>query len=116
MSAAVKAIVGVVLIVVGVATSWGGGEFLIQAGVALLLNAAASLFIKAPRAAPLGGISINYSGTLEARRIIYGTLKMGGLNALPPLTSGANNDYMHQVLVFGGEQISGFGDVYFNQT
>ena len=27
-----------------------------------------------------------------------GTLKMGGLNVLPPFTSGSNNDFLHQVL------------------
>lgn len=116
MSEAVKAVVGVVLIVVGVITYEYGGAFLVNAGAALLLNAAASLFVKAPRAVPLAGIGINYSGTLEPRRIIYGTLKVGGINCLPPLTSGPNNDFMHQVLAFGGEQISGFGDVYFNQA
>lgn len=112
MSGAIKAIVGVVAVVVGIVTYQ---PWLVSIGASLLLNAAASLFIKAPRASPLAGVSINYSGTLEPRRIIYGTLKMGGINCLPPLTSGANNDFMHQVLAFGGEQISGYGDVYFNQ-
>ncbi len=95
MSNAVKALIGIVLIGVSIefpATWPYTARFLFSAGAALLLNAAASLFIKAPRAAPLAGIGINYAGTLEARRIIYGTLKMGGLNALPPLTSGPCND------------------------
>jgi hypothetical protein len=89
MSNAVKAVIGIVLIVAAVELGqpWLGAfgkQFLISAGASLLLNAAASLFIKAPRAAPLAGIAINYAGTLESRRIIYGTLKIGGRNVIPP--------------------------------
>jgi hypothetical protein len=85
MSAAVKAVIGIVAIIVAPYASplWSG--FLFSAGASLLVNAAASLFIKAPRATPLAGIAINYAGTLEARRIIYGELKVGGVNAIPPL-------------------------------
>src|SRR5881227_3285954 len=94
MSAAVKAVVGIVLIVASIEfpfLSPLAAKFLFSAGVTLLLNAGASLFIHAERKAPISGISINYTGTLEPRRIIYGTLKLGGLNVLPPLTSGSNN-------------------------
>ena len=84
MSAAVKAVIGIVLIVVGEFTTIWGGQALVMMGFSLLANAAASLFIKAPRAAPISGISINYTGTLEPRRIIYGTMKLGGINVIPP--------------------------------
>ena len=83
MSAAVKAIVGVVLIAVGEFTTIWGGQALVQIGISLLVNAAASFFIRAHRAAPITGISINYTGTLEPRRIIYGTMKLGGRNVIP---------------------------------
>jgi len=84
MSAAVKAVVGIVLIVVGEFTTIYGGQALVQIGISLLVNAAASLFIKADHKAPISGISINYTGTLEPRRIIYGKMKLGGINVIPP--------------------------------
>ena len=81
MGGVVKAIVGLVAIVAGVILE---NPYLVDIGISLLLNAAASLFIKADHRAPLSGISVNYTGTLEPRRIIYGTLKIGGLNVIPP--------------------------------
>jgi hypothetical protein len=105
----VKGVIGIVLIAAalefpGLGT-WLAGKYgtslLINVGASLLLNVAASFFIKAPRAAPLAGIGINYAGTLEARRIIYGQLKMGGMNALPPLTSGPCHDLADIALALG---------------
>ena len=90
MSNVVKAVVGVVVTTLGIIT---GSPVLLSLGVSLLLNAAASLFIKAPRLPPIAGIGLNYSGTLEPRRIVYGTVKTGGLNALPPWTSGPCHDH-----------------------
>src|SRR2546423_1762714 len=81
MSAAVKAIVGVALIVVGVAIAPYAPTlslWLERAGFAMLLTTAASLFIKANHSAPITGISINYTGTLEPRRLIYGALHSAG--------------------------------------
>src|SRR5207248_904462 len=104
MSAAVKAVVGIVLIVVGVAISPYAPTlslWLERAGFAMLLTTAASLFIKANHSAPISGISINYTGSLEPRRIIYGRLKLGGLNVLPPLTSGPAHDFTDLALALG---------------
>jgi len=78
MSAVVKGIIGVVLLVVSIEFPALGplaGKFLFSAGVGLLVTAAASLFLKADHRAPIAGISINYTGTLEPRRLIYGALR-----------------------------------------
>jgi hypothetical protein len=88
MSNALKAVVGIVAIVVGVVFPVTS-EYLIPLGASLLLNAAAALFVKAPRAPPLSGIGINYSGTLEPRRLIYG---------VPHSTGSNSEDFMQQVL------------------
>lgn len=116
MSAIAKALAGVVLVVVGVITAPYGGGSLVTLGASLLLSAAAqALGPKPPRAPPLSGIDVAYSGTLEPRRLIYGQLKVSGMNALPPMTSGANNDYFHQIICFAGRAVTAIDDVYFGQ-
>lgn len=60
------------------------------------------------------GQELEYAGTVEPSRIIYGTNRVSGMNVIPPWTSGDNNQYLHQVLVFCRHEVSGFGDVYFN--
>jgi ABC-type glucose/galactose transport system permease subunit len=101
MSNAVKAVIGVVAILVAPYASPWLVPILYGAGTSLLINAAASLFIHAPRATPLAGVAINYSGTLEPRRILYGTMKIGGMNALPPITSGPCHDLGDVALALG---------------
>jgi hypothetical protein len=88
VSNAVKAVIGVVLIIVAPEAAPWLTPILFSAGASLLLNAAASLFIKAPRATPLAGVAINYAGTLEARRLICGA---------PYSTGSDSKDCMDQV-------------------
>jgi len=61
------------------------------------------------------GIQDEYSGTVEPRRILYGTGLVGGMNVIPPWTSGPQNEYMHQVLALAGHEISAISSVYLNQ-
>ena len=80
-----------------------------------LLGAAASLFIKKPRR-PRPSYNIQYDGTVEPRRIIYGTVKISGMNTIPAWTSGSNNQYLHQVLTLAGHEVDDITDVYFGQN
>lgn len=61
------------------------------------------------------GLQDEYAGTVEPRRIIYGTALVGGMNVIPPWTSGPQNDYMHQVLAIAGHEVSAISKVYLNQ-
>jgi enhancing lycopene biosynthesis protein 2 len=116
MSAAIKAVVGVILIVVGTFTSFYGGSFLIKVGAILLLNAAADALAPSPGKPPVQPVDVAYSGTLEPRRILYGQMKISGMHTLPPLTSGSNNDFVHIVLSMCGHKITAIDDVYFDTT
>lgn len=117
MGKAIGAVVGVVEIAAGAvidyATEGSGGNWLIASGVSSLLGYAASLLLN-PHRSPLMPIGANYTGTLEPRRIIYGELTIGGMYATPPMTAGANNDYLDLLLVLAGHPITSYGDVYFN--
>src|SRR5579863_3806529 len=115
MSGAVSAIIGIVEIAAGaflIDTPFGAP--LIAAGVSTLLGYAVSL-LSSPRRAPLIPIGAAYTGTLEPRRIIIGTVKTSGMYTCPPMTFGPNNDYLALVLTVCGHPVTGFGDIYFNQ-
>ncbi len=119
MSAALKIIGGLVLAVVGgIMSFYGipGGIWVARAGTMLMLaGAAQALGPKAPRAPPLSGIDIAYTGTLEPRRLIYGKIKTSGMHALPPTTTGANNDDFQEIIVVAGRAVDSFGDIYLGQ-
>src|SRR5690606_4158315 len=58
---------------------------------------------------------VEYAGTVEPRRIIYGELLVSGMHVIPPLTSGSNNKMLHVVLALAGHEVNQIGDVYFGQ-
>ena len=81
MSKVIQAVIGVAEIVVGYFVP--GAQGLIYAGIATLLNVAAQL-LASPHRPPVSPIDVNYAGTLEPRRIMYGLNKTGGMGAIPP--------------------------------
>ncbi|CAB4153242.1 Tip attachment protein J [uncultured Caudovirales phage] len=58
--------------------------------------------------------NVEYSGTVEGRRIIYGEMEVSGMNAIPPMTSGTTNQFLHQVLVLAGHECNNLGQIQFN--
>lgn len=59
--------------------------------------------------------TVEYTGTVEPRRIIYGEIVAAGMNVIPPVTSGTNNKYLHQVSALAGHECDAITDVWFNQ-
>jgi hypothetical protein len=86
----------------------------VSALINIALAKAAQMLIGKPRV-PRPSQDVEYSGTIEARRIIYGEMLCGGMNAIPPLCSGSNNDFLHQVMVVAGHECNSLGQVYFNR-
>jgi hypothetical protein len=60
-------------------------------------------------------VDVEYTGTVEPRRVIYGELLASGINVIPPMTSGDANEFLHQVLAIAGHECNQLGDVYFNR-
>lgn len=58
---------------------------------------------------------VEYTGTVEPRRIIYGELMVSGMHVIPPLTSGDSNKMLHCVLALAGHEVNAISDVYFGQ-
>ncbi len=65
---------------------------------------------------PAARQDVEYSGTIETRRIIYGEMLVSGMNVIPPLVSGTNNEFLHQVLALSGHELNSIGQIYFNRT
>jgi hypothetical protein len=92
-------------------TFWGAATSL--AAGAVLSGVSAQLLGK-PKSAR-AQTDVEYAGTVEPRRIIYGELLVAGMHVIPPLTSGDNNRYLHSVLALAGHEVSDITDVYFWQ-
>lgn len=60
--------------------------------------------------------TVEYFGTVEPRRIIYGTQKVGGLQTIPPWVSGDKYEALHQVLTLCGHRVESIPEVYFDKT
>jgi hypothetical protein len=91
VSRAIQAVIGIVEIAAGLLLPGGPYPWLIGMGAAQLLGVAAQL-LNDPGRPPVSPIDVAYSGTLEPRRILYGTMKLSGMHTVPPLTSGPCHD------------------------
>lgn len=118
MSGAVKFVVGAALMAAGIFLAPFGGLALAKAGFLLanlgLLEEASKLFTPSP---PKNRIrqDVEYSGTVTPRRIIYGKLRVGGLNTIRPLVVDAKGKLLHQILTIAGHPCNAITNVYFNQ-
>jgi hypothetical protein len=118
VSKVVRGVIAVALIVV---SAFAGqlhigvklASILFSVGTSLALGVIAQSLSSKPRARR-NGQEIEYAGTVEPRRIIYGTNKVSGMNVIPPWLSGDNNQYLHQVLALAGHEVAAITDVYFN--
>lgn len=69
----------------------------------------------ASRKSPRYTVDVEYAGTVEPRRILYGFNRVSGMHTIPPLTTGTNNKFLHKVLTLAGHQCNAISAVYFNQ-
>jgi len=82
--------------------------------ISTLLGGVAAQFAKKPKF-PRIVQDVEYSGTIEPRRIIYGKMKVSGMNVIPPMTTGFNGEMLHQVLAIAGHECNSLGTIYFNE-
>lgn len=87
----------------------------IYAAAAALLNAASRAMTPRNRSVGLGaGTELNYYDSGAPVRICYGKVRTGGMETIPPLTSGGNNEYLHKVLTLAGHEVDSFNNTYFD--
>lgn len=89
----------------------------IYAASAVLLNAASKALAPKRRGAGLGtGTEVNYFDTAAGIRIVYGRMKVGGMETLPPVTTGDNNRILFKLLTLAGHEIDSYNSVHFDAT
>ena len=74
-----------------------------------------STLTKKPKLSP-SAIAVEYNGTVEPARGIFGQMRVSGMNAIGPWCSGSRGEYLHQVLVLSGWNLDSITDVYLDQT
>lgn len=92
--------------VVAVAATYAAGAY--------LLNKAAAALMPKPPKGKGGGLELNYAGTGERRRLVYGTVQIGGMQTIPPICSGNDGKLLHLVLTLAGHEVDDITDVYFD--
>lgn len=113
MSDVLKDVAGAVLVAIGL---YFHVPFLTKVGVGLLISGVADALVPKPRLPGNPGIQQEYSGTVNPRIVIYGQMKVSGMQLIEPLTSGTSNQYLHQGLVLANKRCHAITDVYFDQT
>lgn len=63
----------------------------------------------------LRGYTQEYAGTVASTRLIFGTVRVSGLNVIPAIVSSTTGEYLHQVLALAGHEIDDITSVWFNQ-
>ncbi len=123
MSKVVKGalLAGAIILTGGAAVYLAPGVFATMGFYAAVTSLATGAFLSgvsaqlASRKSPRYTVDVEYSGTVEPRRILYGFNRVSGMHTIPPLTTGTNNKFLHKVLTLAGHQINAITAVYFNQ-
>lgn len=104
-------------------------KFLIGVGFkALAANFIASVFVYAAAAALLNRISrpkrrgaglgtgteVNYYDSGASIRIVYGKVRVGGMETIPPQLSGDSLEKLHKVLTIAGHEVDSYTDTHFD--
>lgn len=117
MSRAVKSI-GLGALAIGVSFIPGVGplasKFLLSAGLSFVTGGIAQALAPKPKR-PRPRFDVSYDGTLEPRRIIYGQVRVAGMQTIPAWTSGDGNKFLHELQTIAGHQCEDMTDVHFNQ-
>lgn len=99
------------------ATATFVAKVFVYAASAYLLNRASAALTPKPRGAGLGtGTEINYYDSGASIRIVYGQVRTGGMETIPPMTSGENNEFLHKVLTLAGHEIDSYNYAHFDTT
>jgi hypothetical protein len=104
------------------AAAFFAAKVFVYAAAQYLLNRAAKALAPKPRSAGgLGsGTEVNYYDSEASVRIVYGQVKTGGMETIPPLTTSKPNsnafEDLHKVLTIAGHEIDSYNFCHFDTT
>lgn len=114
LAAAVTAVVGAGAVSAPLAFAYGALAYAgAYATLTYALNKAAASMARKGKGGG-GGLEVSTIDSASAGRVLYGKVRIGGVNVIPPLTSGSSGQYLHQVLAIAVHECDGFSgcDVY----
>lgn len=82
--------------------------------VAEILNAAQSALTPSGKTGVGANLEANYYSSEASIRIIHGEVRVGGMQTIPPVTYGANGEYLAGVLTLAGHECADITDVNFD--
>lgn len=85
------------------------------AAVGALLNTALNALAPKPKTGAGRGLEVTVTDSAADGRILYGRVRISGVNVIPPLSSGSSGRYLHQVLALAVHEVDSYESVYFNQ-
>lgn len=104
----------VITVVAGLILEWTAQTMILMVALTLVSMLLAPSTSQAGQQLPTGQLQ-EFSGTVEPRRIVYGTNLLGGMNVIPPWCHGQSNEMLDQLIVLAGHICSALRDVWFNQ-
>jgi hypothetical protein len=57
-------------------------------------------------------LTTNYTGTDASIRIVLGRIRAGGLETIPPMTTGGSGELLHKVITHAGHEVDSYGDAW----
>ena len=97
-------------------TAFALAQSLAYATTSLLLNKAFGLLNKRGKTGETRGLEVASTDSNSLARFIYGEVRVSGVSAIPPVTSGANAEKLHQILMLAAHEIDSIQTYYFDQT
>lgn len=116
-----QAVAGAVVTALGVTGTTAAviGAIAYAATVYAMNKAAQALARQPGKSGPGSGLEISVIDAAADARIIYGTIRTGGVNVIPALASSdparassREGDALHQILAFAAHEITSYGDIY----
>ena len=101
---------------VGATVAVGIATVVVYAAAAYAMSAAARAMAPKSSKQKGAGYEANYGGTSEAIRIVYGSVRVGGMHTIPPIATGGDGKFLNVVLSLTGHEVDSITDVYFDKT
>ena len=80
-----------------------------------LLNKAVAALEKRGKTGESRGLEVTNTDSAADGRIIYGRVRIGGVNIIPPWTSGGSGQSLHQVIAHAIHEVDSYEDTFFDQ-
>lgn len=94
------------------AVAYAAATVLEYVAILEILNVAQQALNPQQKSGVGAGLESNYYNSEAPIRIIYGTVRVGGMQTIPPITYGSSGEYLAGVLTIAGHEVNDITDCY----